>query len=320
MSMMMKIQRPEKTLSMGRRNRNLKNITGIILLDKPAGLSSNAALQRVKHLFSARKAGHTGSLDPLATGMLPICLGEATKVSAFLLEADKRYRVSCQLGVTTTTADAEGDVVETRPVPEITDEALATVLDGFRGEIQQIPPMHSAIKHKGQRLYNLARQGIEVEREARVVTIHELMLLGKTSESLELEVACSKGTYIRTLIEDIGEKLGCGAHVTELRRLTVGPFADSRAMVTLEQLEQLAENEPAALNDYLLPVDAALSDWPSVSLDHDSAWYLRQGQAVMVPKAPSSGMLRLYDDDNAFIGVGTVLADGRVTPKRLFKG
>jgi tRNA pseudouridine55 synthase len=304
---------------MARRNRNLKNITGILLLDKPAGLSSNAALQRVKHLFSARKAGHTGSLDPLATGMLPICLGEATKVSAFLLDADKRYRVSCKLGVTTSTADAEGEVVDTQPVPEIPDQKLHAVLDRFKGAIQQVPPMHSAIKHKGQRLYNLARQGIEVEREARTVTIHELVLLGKTADTLQFEVACSKGTYIRTLIEDIGKELGCGAHVTDLRRLTVGPFTDSSSMITLDQLEQLAENDAGALNDCLLPVDSALADWPSISLDRDSAWYLRQGQAVMVPQAPGSGMLRLYEDDNGFIGVGTVLADGRVTPKRLFK-
>ncbi len=304
---------------MGRRNKHLKDITGIVLLDKPAGLSSNAALQRVKQLYQARKAGHTGSLDPLATGMLPICLGEATKVSAFLLDADKRYRVRCRLGVTTTTADAEGEVLDTRPVPELDDARIEAALAGFRGEIEQTPPMHSAIKHKGQRLYNLARQGIEVEREKRRVIIHELKLLGHDEHSLELEVACSKGTYVRTLAEEIGEALGCGAHVEALRRLAVGPFADGQAMVTLAQLETLAEQDGESLQDCLLPVDAALADWPEVRLDRDSAWYLRQGQAVLVPRAPVSGMLRLYEEGGVFIGVGSVQSDGRVAPKRLFK-
>jgi tRNA pseudouridine55 synthase len=213
---------------MGRRRSTGRKVNGILLLDKPLGITSNDALQRVKHLFRARKAGHTGSLDPLATGLLPICLGEATKISAFLLDADKRYRVKVKLGVTTTTADAEGEVLEEKPITGVDQARIEAALESFRGEIDQLPPMYSAIKHKGERLYNLARQGIEVEREPRRITIHSLVLLDWQAPEFSLDVHCSKGTYVRTLAEDIGNVLGCGAHVTALHRSGVGPFGDAQ--------------------------------------------------------------------------------------------
>lgn len=222
-----------------------RRVDGILLLDKPEGMTSNRALQRVKHLFAARKAGHTGSLDPLATGLLPLCFGEATKVSGFLLEADKRYRVTCRLGITTTTGDREGEPLQRRPVPVLDDAAITAVLQRFIGRIEQVPPMYSALKHKGERLYHLARQGIEVERAPRAVTIHDLVLLARGEEELELEVHCSKGTYVRTLCEDIGEALGCGAHVTALRRTALGPFVDV-SMVTLEQVLEVSDQGYAA--------------------------------------------------------------------------
>jgi tRNA pseudouridine55 synthase len=250
-----------------RRHPNLRTVNGILLLDKPAGLTSNAALQAVKRLYRARKAGHTGSLDPLATGLLPICFGEATKISGFLLDADKHYRVQCRLGVRTNTGDAEGEVLEQRPVEGITEAALRKVIEGFIGDIEQIPPMYSALKHKGERLYNLARQGVEVEREARTVTIHALELLDFGGDTAELRVHCSKGTYVRTLVEDIGALLGCGAHVSGLRRLGVGPF-DGSVMHDMDALEALASEGYPAL-------------------------------------------------DRQFMGMGEILDDGRVAPRRL---
>ena len=302
------------------RKRKGRDISGILLLDKPHGLSSNAALQKVKHLFDASKAGHTGSLDPLATGMLPICLGEATKVSSFLLDADKRYQVTCQLGIKTTTGDAEGDVIETRSVPELSANQLESVLDRFRGTIEQIPPMYSALKHKGERLYNLARQGLEVEREVRTVRIHELSLIAiQGQDRLDFEVRCSKGTYVRTLIEDIGEALGCGAHVTALRRLAVGPFQDPAGMVTLERLQELKEISLESLDALLLPIEQALMQWPEVRLNRDTAYYLLQGQSIQVSRAPTEGWVRLYDAADQLLGMGLVQDDGKVAPKRLFR-
>jgi len=280
-------------------------------------MTSNRALQRVKHLFAARKAGHTGSLDPLATGLLPLCFGEATKISGYLLDADKRYRVRCRLGLTTTTADREGEPLERAPVPELDDAAVEAVLAKFRGPIAQIPPMYSALKHKGERLYRLARQGVEVERKPREVIIHELTLIAREGDELVLDVHCSKGTYIRTLCEDIGHALGCGAHVTELRRTALGPFVDG-SMITLDELLERAEGADFdALDALLLPVDAGLAQWPAVELTSDAAFYVRQGQPVFMPQAPSGGWVRLYADDRAFIGMGSVLDDGRVAPKRL---
>ena len=302
---------------MGRRHSNQRKVNGILLLDKPAGLTSNAALQQVKKLFRARKAGHTGSLDPLASGLLPICMGEATKVSAFLLDADKHYLVKMRLGERTNTGDAEGEVVEQRPAGDVTGEGLQAAMAGFQGEIEQIPPMYSAVKHKGQRLYKLARQGIEVEREPRSITIHELRLLDFESPVATIRVRCSKGTYVRTLVEDIGEQLGCGAHVADLRRLGVGPFDDS-AMLTMQALEaRRDEAGEAGLDALLLPMESGLANWPDVHLIGDAAFYLRQGQPVLVPKAPTSGLVRLYEGDSRFLGVGEILDDGRVAPRRL---
>jgi tRNA pseudouridine55 synthase len=304
---------------MGRRRVKGRDVNGILLLDKPSGITSNDALQQVKRLYFARKAGHTGSLDPLASGVLPICMGEATKVSAFLLDADKRYRVRCQLGARTATADAEGEVLETRPVGDYSDAQLEAVLDAFRGSIEQVPPMYSALKHEGQRLYKLARQGVEVEREARPVQIYELTLIGRDADWIDIDVHCSKGTYVRTLAEDIGEKLGCGAHVSALRRTAVGPYDDT-ALVTLEQLRELKEKDMPAMDGLLLPVETALTQWPDVQLSADAAFYLQQGQAVLVPRAPTSGWVRLYAGNQNFLGMGEILDDGRVAPRRLMKG
>ncbi|MEA2093012.1 MAG: tRNA pseudouridine(55) synthase TruB [Pseudomonadota bacterium] len=302
---------------MARRHSNQRRVNGILLLDKPTGLTSNAALQQVKKLFRARKAGHTGSLDPLASGLLPICLGEATKVSAFLLDADKQYQVTCKLGERTTTADAEGEVVETRPVDGVSEKQLRKVMAHYLGDIEQIPPMYSAVKHQGQRLYKLARQGIEVEREPRPITIHEMNLLDFQLPMAEISLRCSKGTYVRTLVEDIGEELGCGAHVTGLRRLGVGPYNET-GLVTLSTLEQLrAKGGEAALDKLLLPMESGLAQWPGVRLSRDAAFYLRQGQPVLVPHAPTTGWVRLYVGEKQFLGVGEILDDGRVAPRRL---
>lgn len=292
-------------------------IDGVLLLDKPIGLTSNQALQRVKRLFNARKAGHTGSLDPLASGLLPICLGQATKVSGFLLNAGKRYQVVARLGQRTDTGDADGQVIEERPVPALDRGLVKRVLARFEGSQTQVPPMYSALKHQGQRLYKLARQGIEIERQPREIEIHGLELLSLEADALELEVACSKGTYVRTLVEDIARALGTVAHVIVLRRLGVGPYAEGR-MYKLEELEALAEQGMERLDELLLPVDSALKHWPSVELGADSAYYLMQGQAVMAPGAPSSGKVRLYDEGHGFLGIGEVKLDGRVAPTRLF--
>jgi len=291
-------------------------VHGILLLDKPTGVTSNEALQEVKHLYKARKAGHTGSLDPLASGLLPVCMGEATKASGFLLDADKHYRMTCRLGERTTTGDAEGEVLETHPVGSFRTEDIQAVLHKFLGPIQQIPPMYSAVKHHGERLYKLARQGLEVDRKPRTVMIREIDLLAMTLPDLELEIRCSKGTYVRTLAEDIGAVLGCGAHVVSLRRLGVGPY-DESGMVTMENLKKLAAQGLEGLDALLLPVESALSQWPGVRLSSDAAFYLRQGQPVLVPHAPTSGWVRLYHGENHFLGMGQILDDGRVAPKRL---
>jgi tRNA pseudouridine55 synthase len=302
---------------MGRRRGDERRVDGILLLDKPAGLTSNAALQKVKRLYRARKAGHTGSLDPLASGLLPICLGEATKVSGFLLDADKHYWVSCRLGVRTSTADAEGEVLETRSVTDVTEGRLREVMESFKGEIEQVPPMYSAVKHQGKRLYALARQGVEVERQPRRVTIHAIELREFRPPLVEIDVHCSKGTYIRTLVEDIGTALGCGAHVADLRRYGVGPY-NASGMVTLEVLEDcLAREGEAALDRLLLPMESGLSQWPDVRLSVNAAFYLRQGQPVLVPHAPTAGLVRLYEGQRRFLGVGEILDDGRVAPRRL---
>lgn len=301
---------------MARRKRKGRPVNGVLLLDKPLGISSNKALQQVKNIYSAAKAGHTGSLDPLATGMLPICFGEATKISAFLLDADKRYRFTCQLGITTTTGDAEGEVLQTRDASAVKLADIEYVLPDFIGDIIQVPPMYSALKHNGQRLYKLAREGIEVERKARTVTIYDIVLHSFEGDLLDLEVSCSKGTYVRTLAEDIGEVLGCGAHITKLRRLSVGPYQGE--MVTAEQLYKLAEQGQDALEQILLPIESGVADWPDVRLGADAAFYMGQGQPVLVPNAPTEGWVRIYDQQK-FIGVGEIQDDGRVAPRRMIQ-
>lgn len=302
---------------MTRRREKGDVINGILLLDKPRGITSNGALQRAKRIFNARKAGHTGSLDPLATGMLPLCFGEATKMSAYLLEADKHYEVVVKLGETTTTGDAEGETLELRAVPPLNDIKIEAVLAQFRGVQSQIPPMYSAIKRNGQPLYKLARAGQEVEREAREISIYSLVATAIDGPLLGLSVHCSKGTYIRTLAEDIGRALGCGGHVAELRRTSVGGFKGE--MVTLETLVSLSQNGSEALLPLLLPPEAALTGWPVVQVSGELAFFLVRGQPVFVPKAPTAGWVRLYRDDNRFLGVGQILDDGRVSPKRLLR-
>lgn len=298
-------------------DRNRRQVNGIVLLDKPTGMTSNAALQIVKKLYKANKAGHTGSLDPLASGQLPICLGQATKISGFLLNADKTYRFTCRLGVTTSTGDAEGEIVDSRSVGRIERTEVESVLKRFIGEIRQLPPMYSALKYQGQRLYRLARQGIAVERQPRRVTIYALRLLKLEGDYLQCQVLCSKGTYIRTLAEDIGNTLGYGAHIVELRRIEIEPYAASR-MVTLEELQERAEQGLSALDAVLLPVDTAIIRWPAVAVYEDAAYCLHRGQPVLVPRLPSQGYVRLYNE-GSFMGVGEILDDGRVTLRRLVK-
>jgi tRNA pseudouridine55 synthase len=301
---------------MGRR-KNCRKVNGILLLNKPLGLTSNEALQQVKAIFGACKAGHTGSLDPLASGLLPVCFGMATKVSPFLLDSDKRYQVKVCLGVTTTTGDREGEVVETQSADAVTEQAVRDILPRFRGEIRQLPPMYSALKHKGERLYKLARKGIEVEREPRIVRIHSLTLDGCDLPEFELNVRCSKGTYVRTLAEDIGKALGCGGHVAALCRTRVGPYSMEQA-VDMDTLKRISESEGrTGLDRLLLPVDSAIQAWPDIHLSGDAAYYLRMGQAVLVPKAPTQGWVRLYSSGDEFIGIGRIQEDGRVAPKRL---
>lgn len=303
---------------MARRRNKGRPVDGILLLDKPGGLSSNQALQRVKYLFRAAKAGHTGSLDPLATGLLPLCLGHTTKFSSFLLDADKRYRVTVTLGVTTDSADADGKVLETRSIEGVGAEIVRDLLPRFTGSIEQLPPMYSAVKHQGERLYKLAREGKEVERTPRTVQIFELTLLGFTPPTMELDVHCSKGTYVRTLAEEIGEALGCGAHVSALRRTGVGPYVEGETrFVTIAEVEAAAEQGFEALDALLLPLDSVLGHCPAVRLSADAAFYLRQGQPVLVPQAPTEGLVRLYASGDAFLGIGVILDDGRVQPKRL---
>ena len=313
---------------MGRRGRSRKgrDVNGILLLDKPPGITSNAALQTVKRLFNACKAGHTGSLDPLATGVLPLCLGEATKFSQFLLDADKRYLARIRLGVTTDSGDADGTVLEEKPVPLFSDEEVESVLGRYRGPISQVPSMYSAIKVDGQPLYKLARQGIEVERKERAVMIHSLELVARDDSELTLDIHCSKGTYVRTLAEDIGRDLGCGAHVIELRRTGAGPYVVENT-VTMAQLEAMS-GDLAALDALLLPVSTAVGDWPSVELTDVTASYICQGQPVQVSNAPTEGWVSIFlegkadcaagrTEDDAFIGVGEILDDGRIAPRRL---
>jgi tRNA pseudouridine55 synthase len=301
---------------MARRRGRGRDVDGVLVFDKPVGMTSNEALQHVKRLFRARKAGHTGSLDRTASGMLPLCFGEATKFSSFLLESDKDYTATCRLGVRTATGDAAGEVLQTRAVPSLGRDRVEKVLGRFRGEIQQVPPMFSALKHHGQRLYDLAYQGIEVERQPRPVTIRRLELVELGTDRFTIRVVCSKGTYIRTLAEDIGEQLGCGAHVEVLRRTGVGPFREDE-MRSAEALQVAAAAGSIALDAMLLGTDAILRDVPAAKLAESVAFYFCQGQPVVVPHAPTEGMVRVYAESGEFLGAGEVLDDGRVAPRRL---
>lgn len=304
---------------MGRRRHSKgRALDGILLLDKPVGESSNQSLQRVKRLFGARKAGHTGSLDPLASGLLPICFGQATKMSAFLLEAGKRYQVRCQFGVSTDTGDAEGKVTGTREGTEIDAERLRAALREFTGDIMQVPPMYSALRHKGERLYKLAREGIEVEREPRAIKIYSFELLSQDGLFAEFDVKCSKGTYVRTLIEDVAAAIDTLAHVVALRRTAVGPYT-ADGMLSMDQLEELArEGGYPALDQQLKSIESAVLDRPEIRLNKDCAFYISRGQPVSVAQAPPAGEVRLYGDNAGFLGVGEILEDGRVAPRRLF--
>jgi tRNA pseudouridine55 synthase len=303
----------------GRRRRG-RPLDGILVLDKPLGLSSNRALQMVKRLYFAAKAGHTGSLDPLATGVLPLCLGEATKFSQFLLDADKGYESTFVLGQTTATGDAEGEVLQTVDATAVTESDIEQALEAFRGEIEQVPPMYSAIKQDGQPLYKLAREGKEVERKARKVVIKRLELrafrAGARAE-VDVYLECSKGTYVRSVAEDLGKALGCGAHVSALRRTKAGPFGVEDS-VTMNTLEALKSNEQLAEMDaLLLPTDTALDGLPLVKLSESGGFYIRQGQPVQVPNAPCNGMVRVALETGEFLGIGEILDDGRVAPRRL---
>ncbi len=302
------------------------NVHGILLLDKRLGVSSNRALQEVRHLFNANKAGHTGSLDPLATGLLPLCFGEATKVSGLMLDDNKRYQVLVQLGVMTDTGDQEGVVIETKPVPKLAIDDINNCLEKFTGEIDQVPPMYSALKLNGKKLYELAREGKTVERKARRITIFELKLLTSSEqlisepELLSLDVYCSKGTYIRSLAEVIGHDLGCGGTVKELRRLAAGQFKIEQA-TTIEQLKAMDQQ---SLNQCLLNVDKPLEGLPAVQLSEDQASCIKQGQCIVLASI-NSGIMQSTEPDTVrmyketlFLGLGELSLDGKLTPKRMF--
>ncbi|MCL1141499.1 tRNA pseudouridine(55) synthase TruB [Shewanella gaetbuli] len=298
-------------------------IDGIVLLDKSTGMSSNHALQRVKRFFNANKAGHTGALDPLATGMLPICLGEATKFSQHLLDSDKRYTVIAKLGQRTDTSDSDGEIVQTREI-NFSDEQLQTALAHFRGDTMQVPSMYSALKYQGQPLYKYAREGIEVPREARPITVYELNFLGLEDDELTLDIHCSKGTYIRTIIDDLGEMLGCGAHVIMLRRTQVAHYPYEK-MVTLEQLEALvasaAEQEVPVgelLDPLLLPMDTAVANFAEINLPEAMQYYVMQGQAMQASGLKPDELVRItIGEQRRFVGIGSMNDDGLLAPKRL---
>ena len=292
-----------------------RDISGVILLDKPLGFSSNQALQKIKYLLQAEKAGHTGSLDPLASGLLPLCFGEATKFSHYLLDADKSYRALVQLGATTTTGDAEGEVIATHAV-DVTEAQIKKVLNDFLGGIKQTPPMYSALKHQGKALYEYARDGVDIERAARDVKIYQIDFHAFNDKNqLDITVACSKGTYIRSLAEDIGAALGCGAHLAGLRRLTAGHFKLEDAL-TVEAFEAMMVEQRDAC---LLPPDATIATLPMVTIDADSEFYLLRGQSVWKANLNIQGSFRIYNEQGVFLGLGEQAPDGKIAPKRLLK-
>ncbi|KAE9539210.1 tRNA pseudouridine(55) synthase TruB [Ursidibacter maritimus] len=310
---------------MSRPKKKGRDIHGVFLLDKPEGVSSNDIMQKVKRLFRANKAGHTGALDPLATGMLPICLGEATKFSQFLLDSDKRYRVTAKLGERTDTSDAEGQIVQSRSI-NVNEAEILTALEQFRGDILQVPTMFSALKHQGKPLYEYARAGITVEREARPITIFELKFIDYQAPFLTLEVHCSKGTYIRTLVDDLGEVLGCGAHVTVLRRLAVANYP-SNEMLTIDALQKIAEMQPLAeltdnlslaMDKHLLPMDSAVDCLPILNLTAEQTKAVGYGQRVKFENTEQVyGQVRLYSAQKQFLGVAEVDLNNVIRPSRM---
>ena len=293
-----------------------RDLHGIVLLDKPLGLSSNQALQSVRRLLRAVKGGHTGALDPLATGLLPLCFGEATKLAGSLLGARKAYLAECRLGITTDTADREGEIVRQRPLPALDEATIEAALARLRGCILQVPPMYSALKRDGERLYAKARRGESVEVPPREVEIHQLELLGRTDDTLTLLVECGSGTYVRSLAADLGEDLGCGAHLTALRRLWVEPFREPH-MVTLEQLQQAAEQGDEALLAWLLPVSAGLSDLPVLQLDELQSMAIARGQQIELPQAPPTGRCAAFAKDGALLALLELDDSGRA---RILRG
>lgn len=297
------------------RRRKGRALNGVVLLDKPTGMSSNDVLQKVKRLYQAAKAGHTGALDPLATGMLPICFGEATKFSQFLLDSDKRYRVIARLGQRTDTSDSEGQIIEERPVTSTLAD-IETAIAQFRGTTQQVPSMFSALKYQGRPLYEYARQGLTVPREARDITVYQLILIRFDGNELELDIHCSKGTYIRTIIDDLGEMLGCGAHVIYLRRTEVAKYPEAQ-MVTLDTLQQIADDF-TALDHYLLPVDSAVADYPIVLLNDEQGKDILLGRTISILPINYAGLVRIKMGQAAeFLGMGHIDLTGQLAPKRL---
>lgn len=296
---------------MGKRKSG-RDLHGIILLDKRIGVSSNQALQEVRRLLNANKAGHTGSLDPLATGVLPLCFGEATKVSALMLDDDKRYTVTLRLGVMTDTGDSEGKIVAEMPVPDFDRQRLLECLQDFSGEIEQVPPMYSALKHQGRKLYELAREGITIERQARRISIYQLNLLDFDQEYISLDVACSKGTYIRSLAEDIGQALGSCATVTALRRTAAGMFKIDQTH-EWPQLQAMSED---ALRGLLIPVDTPLQQIPPITLSDEQAARILQGQQIPF-QHDMDGQVRIYSQQS-FLGLGEILMNGKLVPKKIF--
>ena len=300
-----------------RSNSRMASVDGLLLLNKPSGMTSNRALQTVKRLLRARKAGHTGSLDPAATGMLPLCFGEATKVCAFLLDADKTYRVTAKLGASTDTGDRDGEIVETADVPALSFEEWHTILQGFLGKSSQIPPMYSALKQDGKRLYELARKGQVVERQPRKITVHEIDLMEIAGRRLVFRVECSKGTYIRTLVEDIARLAGTVAHTARLHRESVGQFRQED-MLDLDAVAALAEENLDALRRRLLPPDIALSDFPDEHLTDSAGERFTSGQAVPAADDTRRGLVRVYGPHGSFLGIGECRERGRLVPRRVF--
>lgn len=301
------------------RRRKGRDVNGILVIDKPQGVTSNGILQQIKRLYGAAKAGHTGALDPLATGVLPLCFGEATKFSQTMLDSDKAYITTARLGVRTETGDSEGAVVEEKPVPSLTEADVEAVLENFRGDIQQVPSMYSALKHQGKPLYEYAREGIEIERPARPVTIYELKLLAVRDNELDLAVTCTKGTYIRSLVEDIGQQLGCGAHVVALRRTLAAGYTleNVQNVETLEAMRERGES----LDGLLLPPESALTMFPEHSLSGPALVSILNGQPVRIPGQPFEGFVRVYGD-HSFVGLVEAQPEDEDTvlvPRRLVK-